>query len=280
MSIAPEIMSPRERGYFTPILWEPQPSLEDRADEWSFLRERFQAVREGDFTALDDLPGRYPALEDRAARVFARNLLGDAGTDEQLEAVEEYVREEVLAAERACELCHALGLWGRLSAAEPILVAYDRNFPAQYAEGLPAYLTTMLEADAGPVARPPTKDDDDEFAAYEQCVGEALRRQVEAFGTDRAYVQLGEEFGVERTARQLHARLGADRRHTMMRPFLRQRFEASTGIDCSYFYEKSDARPLTIAAGLEEWLESPKPAAFAAGQRYFFGHWIPRRSVS
>ena len=72
--------------------------------------------------------------------------------------------------------------------------------------------------------------------------------------------------------------LGDSRYATMMQPYLRQRFEASTGINCSDFYKQGDFQPLTAAARLEAWLESGAPDRFEPGERYFFGHKIPRRS--
>src|ERR1041385_7690812 len=151
MYVVPTIMAPRVRCYFTPVLWEAQrPELEDEVEEWRLLRERFARARKGDFGALGDLLGIYPRLKGPDTRLFATNLLGDAGTDEQLEAVEVFVIESIFDPSSVCELCHSLGLWGRLSGVEAILRAYDRHFPGQLAEGLPAYLTTMLESEFGP----------------------------------------------------------------------------------------------------------------------------------
>lgn len=270
----PEIMSPRRLGYFTPILWERIPAREESSKEWSMIRECFAAVREGDFAALDELPRLYPSFQDQAVCVFARNLLGDAGTDKQLEAVAEYVREAVLEINSACELCHSLGLWGRLTAIEPILIAYDRFFPGQCAEGLPTYLSTILEA--FPTIKLPIEGDDESFFTYESSVYKLLHNRIELFGTDLVYLQFGEIFSVERTARNLLSCLSQDWRNIVMRPYLRQRFEASTGIDCSDFYQDSDVQPLTITAKLETWLKNRESKKFVENERYFFGHRIPR----
>jgi hypothetical protein len=53
-------------------------------------------------------------------------------------------------------------------------------------------------------------------------------------------------------------------------------FEASTGVDCTPFY--NEARhfvPLAAIGVLDEFLESDAVGKFAPGQRYFFGHPIP-----
>ena len=158
MYVVPTIMEPRGLCYFTPVLWKAlAPELEREVEEWRFLRERFARVRQGDFAALGDLLDIYPRLKSPATRLFATNLLGDAGTDEQLEAVEVFIVESVFDPSSVCDLCHSLGLWGRLSGVESILCAYDRHFPGQLVEGLPAYLTTMLESEFGPAADYPAR---------------------------------------------------------------------------------------------------------------------------
>src|SRR5215475_13493125 len=104
----PCMMSGRGRCYFTPALWQEQVGHEGRsAHEWPELRERFQATRQGAFDALDDLLELYLRLEGPDTRLFARNLLGDAGTDRHLEAVEAYVLDTVADMVRVCELCRS-----------------------------------------------------------------------------------------------------------------------------------------------------------------------------
>ncbi|WP_143140851.1 hypothetical protein [Nannocystis exedens] len=276
----PTIMEPRGRCYFTPVLWKTlPPDVEDEVEEWRILRERFARARRGEFAALDDLLDLYPRLKGPDTRMFACNLLGDAGTDEQLEAVESFVLDDVKYIETVCELCHSLGLWGRLSAVEAILTAYDRNFPGQCAEGLPAYLTTMLEPEFGAAADYPRKDTLEAFLAYETGVRDLWQRRLVELGGPKAYAFFGGPFSVRRVAERFLELLGTSSYENMMKPYLRQRFEASTGIDCSDFFEKNgDLKPLTAAARLEAWLASDAPDRFEPGERYFFGHKIPRRA--
>ena len=271
-------MDPRERCYFTPILWEPQPDLEDGEEhEWVLVRERFAAAREGDFGALDDLLDIYvETIRDPAVQIFATNLLGDAGTDAQLERVEAFIDDDVSRPNTVCDLCHSLGLWGRLSAVRAILVAYDRWWPGQLVEGIPAYFVTMLEPAYGPAAEYPREETDEAFFAYEARLGAVYQDRLEALGGPHVYAMHGEVFGVRRLAERFLELLDRERYSMMMRPFMRQRFEASTGIDCSDFYRNSDSCALTIAARLEAWLEGPDAPRFVPGERYFFGHRIPR----
>lgn len=275
-SLDPAVMRPRGRCYFTPLLWEADASLETSSKEWKHLRDVFKKVRSGDFSALDGLPTTYASYQDIAAQVFVRNLLGDAGTDAHLEEVVAYARDTTDLPEKACELCHALGLWARLSAVEDIYAIYERNFGGQYAEGLPAYLTTMLEASFGPVARHPELDDDDAFFAYEALLQDTVEKLAPVLGSTSEYALLGGPTSVRGIAEHLLRSLDSSPRSRMMRPFLRQRFEASTGIDCSGFFEEGSSRPLTTASILEAWLASPESENFVPKERYFFGHRIPR----
>ncbi|MBZ5709306.1 hypothetical protein [Nannocystis pusilla] len=276
----PTFMEPRKRCYFTPVLWKAlPPQVEREVEEWRILRERFARVRRGEFAALDGLLELYPSLKSHATRMFACNLLGDAGTDEHLQAVETFILEVVWDIDSMCELCHALGLWGRLSAVKAILWAYDRNFPGQCAEGIPAYLTTMLEPEFGAAANYPRKDTLEAFLAYETGVRELWQRRLIELGGPSAYSFFGGPFSVRRVAERFLQMLGTSSYENMMKPYLRQRFEACTGIDCSDFFETNgDLKPLTAAARLEAWLESDAPDRFEPGERYFFGHKIPRRS--
>lgn len=276
----PTIMEPRGRCYFTPVLWKAlPPHVEDEVEEWRILRERFAGARRGEFAALDDLLELYPRLKGPDTRVFARNLLGDAGTDEQLEAVEAFIFEEVLDINNVCDLCHSLGLWGRLSAVEAILYVYDRHSDGQCGEGLPAYLTTMLEPEFGAAADYPRNDTLEAFLAYETGVRELWQHRLAELGGPKVYSFFGGPFSVRRIAERFLEMLGTSSYQNMMKPYLRQRFEACTGIDCSDFFENNgDLKPLTAAARLEAWLESDAPDRFEPGERYFFGHKIPRRS--
>lgn len=277
MFLVPEVMQPRELWFFTPILWRSIPSLEGRErHEWPPLRERFAAAREGRFDALDDLFQIFRGLHDPATQLFALSLLGAAGTDRQLEQVEAFIIDEVEDPSAVCALCSSLGVWGRLSAVEPLLVAYDRYFPGQSAEGIPAYLTTMLEPEFGPAADYPREDTIEAFTAYETGVRELWQQRLAELGGPTAYAFFGGLFSVRRVAERYLELLGSSRYEVMMQPYLRSRFEESTGIDCSDFYVNTDFQPLTAAARIEAWLDSDAPKRFEPGERYFFGHRIPR----
>ena len=246
--VVPEVMHPRGRWFFTPILWRSIPSLERRErHEWPPLRERFAAAREGHFEALDDLLQIFLGLRNPATRLFARSLLAAAGTDRQLEQVEGFIIDDVDDPSAVRDLCTSLGVWGRLSAIEALLVAYDRFS----IEGSPAYLTTMLEPEFGPAADYPREDTIEAFTAYETGVRALWQQRLTELGGPTAYVFFGGPFSVRRVAERYLELLGSTPHEVMMQPYLRRRFEESTGIDCSDFYVNTDFQPLTAAARIE-----------------------------
>ena len=51
-------------------------------------------------------------------------------------------------------------------------------------------------------------------------------------------------------------------------------FEASTGVDCSTFYQKTVLQRLAAMAIMEDFLESDTAAHFQVGTRYFFARPI------
>ncbi|QRK11042.1 hypothetical protein JQX13_13790 [Archangium violaceum] len=116
---------------------------------------------------------------------------------------------------------------------------------------------------------------EDALIAYEDRVLERYEELKRKFGTDQVILLHGERFSVVSVARRLLRSLNGSDFERAKRPFYRRRFEASTGIDCSPFYKDGEFQPLTAAAILEDFLESPEAARYEEGVRYFFGHRIP-----
>jgi hypothetical protein len=295
----------RFRGYFTPAFWSPQPEEDDERPEWDIVRPCFQAARAGRFEELERLldlvfppPGlTFDLLDPQTGftpmrfglvEQAARFLLGDAGTDAQLEAINARVAEtpdNFFDSVHVARLCDCLAVWGRLSAAKTIyqnydgcVIGYGRGYGlvvGDDAKGHPGYLTTMLEPEWGPVADLPHGDTIADFEAYHQRFLGVYEQVLAKIGDEKAIVAFGEPFGVRQLAERFLDHLGSSNYDKMMRPFFRRRFEASTGIDCSDFYVDRDSEPLVIAARLEAWLDSPESQRYEVGARYFFGHRIP-----
>lgn len=269
-------MEATANGYFTKIQWTAVPEWEFGDDDWWALRERFAAVRQGDFSALDGLLEIRLTLNDPGAQRFVDNLLGDAGTDRHLEEVEAFILDEGFRINIVEDLCQSLCLWGRLSCIGTLLTIFDRFFDSGFNERIPSYFSSLLEPTPGPAWQdPPRNCADEKFYEYIHNVTELWERKKSELGSD-SYVLWGSQFSVETLARKLRV-LNDNGLHTnILRRHVRHRFEAATGINCSSFFKNGEYQPLTAAAMAEIWLESDAPSKFVPGERYFFGHRIPR----
>ncbi|HYO56873.1 hypothetical protein [Archangium sp.] len=174
--------------------------------------------------------------------------------------------------DKAFDFCNAFEAWGRLSTVPAILQSYDRYFESDEAELLPFTLSLLLEPERGPLSETPSRD---EFIGYHQRVMDRYEALLEQFGSDQVVLLQGERFSVVSLARKMLRNLGSTPEEKTLQPFYRHRFEASTGLDCSCFYKNEEFQPLTTAAFLERFLESPEAARYEEGVRYFFGHRIP-----
>ncbi|PRQ06324.1 hypothetical protein [Enhygromyxa salina] len=273
------------RGYFTPALWSPQRQDQYCRAEWDIIRRHFGAARSGQFQQLDTLLESKLSLNNPLTNETATFLLGDAGTDAQHEAIMAWI-DDAPPFGAAAELCDSLAVWGRLAAVEHIHLNYNHNTfrkpPGEYEVALeamehPAYFTTMLEPEWGPLARAPNGDGDAiaVYEDYDKRVHAAYEEVLAKVGDENTIVVFGETFGVRQLAERLLDHLGDSGYEKMMQPFFRRRFEASTGIDCSFFYQKRNFQALTVAARIEAWLDSEDAQRYELGARYFFGHRIP-----
>lgn len=269
-------MSVTASGYYTKIQWEAVPEWELWNDNWRSLRERFTALRQGDFSALDGLLEIRLTLKDPGAQLFVDHLLGDAGTDRHLKEVTEFVLDEVFRMNEVEELCHSLYLWGRLSCVGTLLTIFDRFFDVVgCVEKVPIYLSALLESEMGPVCyAPPRNCPDEEFFAYIDMVKKVWELKKSQLGGD-SNVLWGSQFSVEKLAQKQRTLNDHGLYTNILRRNVRHRFEASTGINCSNFFRDGQPQPLTATAVVEDWLDSDAPSRFVPGERYFFGHRIP-----
>lgn len=85
----------------------------------------------------------------------------------------------------------------------------------------------------------------------------------------------GVVFDVVEHAKALLTRLRSERKNTERIDRARVLFEASTGTDCTRFYDDENTLQVSIAIPIvERFLKRDDLARFAPGQRYFFGHAI------
>lgn len=225
-------------------------------------------ARDGDFDLMSDL---VPVCADDSNPILSKlssELLGDAAPDSVIDSIVARLQRNADNYEVVLEFCSVLHARGMLADVRVLLDAFEGIVEIEDAEIITVYLSDCLEKEAGPLS------DHRRFATfsdYRRAVEQRAQELSETFGTDRILLLAGEPFGVQRLARKMLGHLG----EPDFPIFLRRRFEASTGIDCSSFYREREFQPLRAGALIETFLEDPGNARFRDGQRYFFGHPIP-----
>lgn len=199
-------------------------------------------------------------------------LLGDAGTTEDLRALEKMVDEGPDHLRVAA--CRAAYWSGELWLVPLMLDAWNRVEWRDDRDTIAFMLSDLLEETGGPIVA------NEAYSASQYS--ELVRRRVEeihsAIGTNRVSVWEGKIFGVTRIARRMYELLlsGRESVDDLFDSFVdyRHKFEASTGVNCSSFFRDEEFQPLAATAILEKFLENPAEQ-YEEGVRYFFGHRIP-----
>lgn len=251
------------------------PVTRDRADYISpddaALWRDFEAVlapaKQGRFDDIESLIDLYDETDSWILAGAYCDLLGDAGSGSCFERLIPVVGS-VAEPTYAVELGEALGSWGSLSVVPTLLIALEGLAGFDDAEILPEILSRMLESEPGPIADPGGLED---FESYRARVSRRHAELEVDLGSPETIVLHGEVFDVGKLAKRMSKALAEDK----FEPYLRRKFEATTGIDCSGFYVDGALRPLPAAAVLEAFLDSPDTARYQPGVRYFFGHALP-----
>jgi hypothetical protein len=258
-------------GYFAVPIPRKDPAFaKDRYTRgWLCWEDTLRKAQRGDFSTVLDLLELHRAPQGWVLGQSCAYLMGDAGrpplyrqlADTALNGPVDYVAR--------IECCDALAAWGSLTAVPTLLTTYlsiHKDF--NDADIIPVLLSELLESEPGPLSVPEACASD---SAYRDLVMGRLQELTDKLGTQEIIVLRGEPFGVVRLARLL---LGAIREPVFPLD-LRRKFEASTGVDCSPFFQNGILQRLTAAAIVEGFLESPAVDRFEPGVRYFFGHRIP-----
>ena len=226
-----------------------------------------EKAKRGDFSDISELVDLYDAADSWLLSAAYIALLGDTGTPAAFDRVLPIVQARVEPTYQV-DLSVALTVWGKLWVVPSILVGLEGLEGFQDAEDIPPALSEMLEETPGPIADAADHERKDEYRAIVLSRYEELKGR---FGIDDVMVLRGDRFGVPRLAGLMLAELSAGR----LDLYLRRRFEASTGIDCSAFYQNETLRPLAATAVIEKFLENPTGTKYEDGVRYFWGHRIP-----
>lgn len=268
-SFYPKGLKFKHRGYFAaPIDKDDSKFKGDSEHElWLQWKDSLNGAKTGDFSKIPQLIKVYKGTNNWVLARSCADLLGDAANTacfQQMILEMKNIDDEIMRLMMKLEFCGALASWGSLSIIPVLLETFIDIRIFNDSDIIPVYISNLLE---GAIPDPTPNSID----IYRAEVMERYNQLNRKFGTDKTVVFHGEVFSVTRLARFLLKRL-SERRYIVG---LRQRFEASTGIDCSNFYEDGNVQTLKAMAIVEEFLESPEAEKYEEGVRYFFGHRIP-----
>jgi hypothetical protein len=260
-------------GFFADSISQDSPKFRANrhASQWLRWQQVFSQARNGNFRETHQLIDIYES-GDAGLEGVCYILLAYAGTAKTLRNMMQLVSDRKVDYLAAVDFCEAIAMAGSLSAAPAVLNAFVGMWRKGFSEieMIPHRLSDQLEAESGPIDEPeriPTIEN------YQSLVMGRIEELRQRFKTDQVWLFHGELAGVVPLA-QLILRSIA-KKDFMEMETLRERFEASTGIDCRPFYKKTAFQPLTAAAIVEKFLESPEATKYETGVRYFFGHRIP-----
>jgi len=229
------------------------------------------AAKKGSFIYM---PRMFELYDPAGDYIFNRQivvLMGDAGPTRYFQPIVKELQEptDPIDYEVAIDFSFALSIRGRLGDVPLMLDTFMRHSDVEDADIIPVHISTLLVENPEELPGP---EDWPSLEEYFTAVMNLCRDRVSHFGSEDVLVLGGKRFGVISMARRILQSL----KEPYFSPNFRRRFEASTGIDCTRFFNKAGVvQPLDAAALVEDFLESEKSVAYEEGIRYFFGHRIP-----
>ena len=258
------------------------------SDEWEILSGVLIACQSGDFSELDRIPKLLRLNDSFLFWKAAMELVGFAGSWRFIQHLFNGYAEQVHDGGNQYFLSIALGNSSGLWAVEPLLTLHDAAIKEEPRYQIEGELSFLLEEDTGPIfagadETTAVSDDDEmevstaiDFEGYAKDVRNARDEIIKSIGSNELPVFEATILDINATARKLYQRLTSGEDNSWGRLYREQMlFEASTGVDCSGFYDKEHRlQPLAAAAIMESFLESDQGGRFQPGCRYFFGHLI------
>lgn len=256
-------------------------------DEWEILAGILLSCQIGHFAPLARIPTLLRTNDGFQFWKTAAELLGYAGSwpmiqqffDEYTDKLNDHGVQYFL----AIVLSNSCGLW----AVEPLLAIHARATDEESRYQIERHLSYLLEAEneaiwAGAEEKKLVVDSEDlevrtivDFEGYAKdvyAVRDVIHQDIGSFDTP---LYEGEVLDIARIAKKLYERLTSKDDATGRIYREKMLFEASTGVDCSAFFDKdSTLQYLPATAIMETFLESDDLNRFQPGQRYFFGHPI------
>ena len=234
---------------------------------WLSWLKCLKMAKNGQFAAMDRMLSMcvqeiHPVLDKLIAV-----LLGDAAPSRCVDQVVDRVSiidnyEIVLS---MCDIMHARG---KLSDVRVLIDVFLRISYIKDADIITTYVSDIVEDRYGEFS------DHEAFGSVEMYSDAVIRRceyLKKKFGTDQVLLFKGGVLDVRSVAAKVLDNL-SERTFPV---YLRRKFEASTGIDCTDFYRNGVFQPLSAGGIIENFLEGLSKGTFEKGSRYFFGHRIP-----
>lgn len=256
-------------------------------DEWEILAGILLSCQMGKFEPLDRMPGLLRKNNSFQFWKAAMEIFGYAGSWRMIQLLfEEYtdkLNDHGVQYFLAIVLANSCGIW----AVEPLLAIHARATEEDSRYQIERHLSYLLEAEnevlwAGAAEKKIVVDSEDleirtvvDFDGYAKgvhAVRDVVIRDIGALDTP---LYEGQVLDIVRTAKTLYKRLTAkdDSKDRIYRE--KMLFEASTGVDCSAFFDKDNTlQYLPATAIIETFLEREDLDRFQPGQRYFFGNPI------
>ena len=277
---------------------EPPPALASEEnlasrDAWTVLGSVLARARQGDLHSVEVLPDLM--ARDDAALVWNAcvQLLGFAGrTSFVLDTATRFLsRPDHLGIQWS--IGDLLRNVCSLHAVDPLLQLHAAATARDARRHVERCLSTLLEEQPGeiddgaeereipdpaypePFTQTMTVLDCEGYAAQvrEAAAGLAQRLAPGDHSVTQA-VTAGLPLDLGALVERLHERIRSGEPSGSRMEWERMCFEASTGVDCTSFYEQGRLQRLAALAVLEDFMDAGHAAAFEPGVRYFFGHRV------
>ncbi len=271
-------------GYFVrPLSEQDLASAGASAPAWLNLDHLIHTLQAGDFSAIQPLLAASRASTDWRLKTVATRVLGHVGHAEcfgdmraELEALPVRQMKTVDVATREIVLlyCKSFAAWGRLDVV-PVLLDWYLSLRLKKTHEI-AILPILMEElllDDSTNSMMGLEPPEDGLEDYLNLVMNQYDAAVERLGSDKLIVYRGALYSVDNIAERM--RQPGDQSDAVTLRRLRERFEPSTGIDCSAVFAGPSVAPMQAAALAEKFFDSHEADRYEPGIRYFFGRAVP-----
>lgn len=266
-----QVVDWRAKGYFRFPFGNVFPNVDTGyLEDWQEFERHLQASKAGHFSDPKILWSKMRSTRSWQVSGAYGYLIGRT-------APASFLRELGASPLAICDIdtavttAHILGISGLLFAVLPILQRVEILLDSGEVHGPLRHLADMLFDGTKSLAQISAESlaQGDRFTRYAKQVATEVAGLAHRLGTDQIQIWRGEVFSLRKLVEQMSN--SAQRSH--LDPRLRELFEATTGIDCSEFFQSRVPQPSIIQASLKS-LNAGMLDQFTPGHRYFFGHRI------